>query len=169
MGGGLIVADFNTIVAENLAKVSKLIIGKINIKLIFELRFNQWKNIDSVLKWFINKDPQKDSFIVHNGLLILILVKKFYSSINKDILTNPIQNFAKLYTTIDDKSLRLTCTVENPSCFTLGDETWKKKSTENNFDVIMGSFNDAGICELVGYYIETFTVKSRKYTCYNQL
>ena len=115
MGGGLIVADFNTIVAENLAKVSKLIIGKINIKLIFELRFNQWKNTDSVLKWFINKDPQKDSFIVHNGLLILILVKKFYSSINKDILTNPIQNFAKLYTTIDDKSLRLTCTVENPS------------------------------------------------------
>ena len=57
MGGGLIVADFNTIVAENLAKVSKLIIGKINIKLIFELRFNQWKNTDSVLKWFINKDP----------------------------------------------------------------------------------------------------------------
>ena len=84
-------------------------------------------------------------------------------------MTNPIQNFAKLYTTIDDKSLRLLCTVENPYCFTLGDETWEKKSAENSFDVIMGSFNDTGICELVGYYTETFTLKSRKYTCYNQL
>ena len=34
-----------------------------------------------------------------------------------------------------------------------GNETWK--STESCFDVIMGSFDGAEICELVGLYIQT--------------
>ena len=39
---------------NELGKVSKSIIEKINKKLISELHFNQWKNTDSVLKWFID-------------------------------------------------------------------------------------------------------------------
>ena len=36
-----------------------------------------------------------------------------------------------------------------------GNETWKKKSTESCFDVTMGSFDGAEICELVGLYIQS--------------
>ena len=32
-------------------------------------------------------------------------------------------------------------------------ETWRKKSTERYFDVTMGSFDSAEICELAGLYI----------------
>ena len=38
---------------NELGKVSKLIIENINKKLISELHFKQWKNTNSVLKWFI--------------------------------------------------------------------------------------------------------------------
>ena len=34
-------------------------------------------------------------------------------------------------------------------------ETWKKKSTESCFDVTMGCFDGAEICELVGLYIQS--------------
>ena len=39
---------------NELGKVSKLIIENINKKLISELHFKQWKNANSVLKWFID-------------------------------------------------------------------------------------------------------------------
>ena len=81
-------------------KVSKLITDKINKKLISELHFNQWKNTDSVLKWFIDISNKKDNSFIQ------LDIKEFYPSINEDILTNAIQ-FAKLHTTIDEKDLRL--------------------------------------------------------------
>ena len=112
--------------------VSRLIILKINEKLILDLHFNQRKNTDSVLKWFIDKE--------------------FYPSINKDILTNVIQ-FAKLHTTIDDKDFRLIV-LRRKSLLLLGNETWKKKPAKSCFDVTMGRFDGAGICELVGIYIQ---------------
>ena len=49
---------------NELGKVSKLIIEKINKKLISELHFNQWKNTNSFLKWFIDISNKKNcSFI----------------------------------------------------------------------------------------------------------
>ena len=36
-----------------------------------------------------------------------------------------------------------------------GYKIWKKKSTGSCFDVIMGSFYGAEICELVGLYIQS--------------
>ena len=128
-------------------KVNKLIIEKINKKLISELHFNQWKNTNSVLKWFIDISNKKDCSFIQ------LDIKEFHQSINKDILTNAIQ-FAKLHTTIDDKDLRLIMHCRKSLLF-LGKETWKKKSTESCFDVTMGSFDGAEICELVGLYIQS--------------
>ena len=44
-----------------LGKVSKLMIEKINKKLISELHLSHWKNTDSVLKLFIDISNKKDS------------------------------------------------------------------------------------------------------------
>ena len=132
---------------NELGKVSKLIIEKINKKLISELHFNQWKNTNSVLKWFIDISNKKDCSFIQ------LDIKEFYPSTNEDILTNAIQ-FAKLHTTIDDKDLRLIMHCRKSLPF-FGNETWKKKSTESCFDVTMGSFDGAEICELVGLYIQS--------------
>ena len=132
---------------NELGKVSKLIIEKVNQKLISELHFNQWKNTNSVLKWFIDISNKKDCSFIQ------LDIKEFYPSINKDTLTNAIQ-LAKLHTTIDDKDLRLIMHYRK-SLLSFGNETWKKKSTESCFDVTMGSFDGAEICELVGLYIQS--------------
>ena len=68
-------------------------------------------------------------------------------------MTNAIQ-FARLHATIDDKDLRLIMHCKKSLLF-FGNETWKKKSTESCFDVTMGSFDGAEICELVGLYIQS--------------
>ena len=66
---------------NELDKVSKLMIEKINKKLISELHFNQWKNTNSVLKWFIDISNKKDCSFIQ------LDIKEFYPSINEDILT----------------------------------------------------------------------------------
>ena len=49
---------------NELGKVSKLFIEKIDEKPILELHFNEWKNTSSVLKWFVDVSNKKDcSFI----------------------------------------------------------------------------------------------------------
>ena len=65
---------------------------------------------------------------------------------NEDNLTNAIQ-FEKLDTTIDDKDLCLIMHCRKSFLF-FGNKTWEKKSTESCFDVTMGSFDGAEICEL---------------------
>ena len=68
-------------------------------------------------------------------------------------MTNAIQ-FAKLHTTIDDKDLRLAMDCRKSLLFS-SNETWKKKSTQSCFDVTMGSFDGAGISELVALYTQS--------------
>ena len=125
----------------------KLIIEKINKKLISELHFSQWRKTDSVLKWFTDIPNKKDSSFIQ------LDIKEFYPSINKDILTNAIQ-FAKLHTTIDNKDLSLIMHCRK-SLLICSNETWKKKSTESWFNVTMDSFDGAEISELVGPYIQS--------------
>ena len=36
-----------------------------------------------------------------------------------------------------------------------GDEAWKKKDTDTTFDVTMGSYDGADLCELIGIYIQS--------------
>ena len=98
------------------------------------------------MKWFIDISNKNDCSFIQ------LDIKEFYPSINEDILTNAIQ-FAKLHTTIDDKDLRLITHCRKSLLF-FGNETWKKKSAESCFDVTMGSFDVAEICELVGLYIQ---------------
>ena len=85
-------------------------------------------------------------------MIIQLDIKEFHPSFNEDILTNAIQ-FAKLHK-IDDKDLYLIMHCGKSLLF-FGSETWKKKSTESCFDVTMGSFDGAEICELVGLYIQS--------------
>ena len=124
--------------------ISKIILDKINAKVRQSQKLNQWKNTTDVLHWFKNlRDKSKSKFIKFD-------IVEFYPSITKQLLAKAIQ-FASQYADIsdDDKNIIMHCR----KCL-LFDESdiWCKKQQEN-FDVTMGSFDGAEICELVGLFL----------------
>ena len=49
---------------NDIGRISKVILGKINSSLIKQLRVNQWKNTQNVIEWFINiEEKSKYKFI----------------------------------------------------------------------------------------------------------
>ena len=80
-------------------------------------------------------------------------IKEFYPSITKSTLENAL-DFAKQHVEITDKDMRTILHCRKSLLFYNG-EAWKKKETEQCFDVTMGSYDGAEICELIGilYYI----------------
>ena len=132
---------------NELGKVNQLIIDKVNKKDISELHFNQWKNINSVLKWFIDISNKKDSSSIQLDM------KEFYPSINKNILANSIQ-LEKMYLTIDNKDLRLIMHCRKSLQF-FGEETWENNSIESCFGVMMASFDGDVISGFVGFHIQS--------------
>ena len=78
-------------------------------------------------------------------------IAEFYPSISEEILDNAIL-FAQQYIHIPEKDLR-TIKHCKKSLLYNNNEPWEKKNTESCFDVTMGSFDGAEICELVGIHI----------------
>ena len=120
---------------------------KINSDIIEKLQFNQWCNTDAVLKWFNSiTDKSKCSFIQFD-------IRECYPLITKNILHQTLK-FAKQHKNIDKNDLRIINHYSKSLLF-FDTKTWNKKLTDSCFDVTMGSFDGAEICELVGLYIQS--------------
>jgi len=78
-------------------------------------------------------------------------IKEFYPSITKKILNNAIK-FAQVHTSITKEEIRTILHCRKSLLF-FGKEAWKKKDMPDCFDVTMGSFDGAEVCELVGIFI----------------
>ena len=88
-------------------------------------------------------------------------IKEFYPSITKIIFEDAL-DFAKTQTTIGRDEIRTIKHCRKSLLFS-GNETWVKKNSNNCFDVTMGSYDGAEICELVGLYIlDTLSKKLNK-------
>jgi len=83
--------------------------------------------------------------------IFLSFVLYTHPAITKELL-NEALGFAKLHTTISDKELRTIYHCRKSLLF-FNNEAWMKKDTNDSFDVTMGSFDGAKICELVGLLI----------------
>ena len=130
---------------SELGHVSKTYLDKIIITIRDKLKLNQWKNTTDPIAWFSKiKDKQKCTFIQLD-------IKEFYPSISKNILEDTIK-FAKKHTEISAEILRIIKHCRKSLLF-FKNEPWKKKDSHDCFDVTMGSFDGAEICELVGLYI----------------
>ena len=102
---------------------------------------NQWRNTQEVISWFKGiKNKEKSSFTKFG-------IVDFYPSISKDLLTNAI-NCACIVTTIDKKVIDTIVHSRKLLLFS-NNEIWVKKDNPN-FDVAMGSFDGAEVCELFG-------------------
>ena len=125
--------------------VSKHILDEINSAIIRSTQINQWKNTSSVLSWFNSLENKETlSFICFD-------VCEFYPSINEKLLSKAL-DFASKYRPISRHERDIILHAKRSLLFS-NDSTWEKKSSNDLFDVTMGSFDGAETCELVGCYL----------------
>ena len=62
---------------NEVGKISKIVLEKINKKLLKELDFNQWKNTDDAIQWFRNIQNKSECKFIQ------LDIKEFYPSITE--------------------------------------------------------------------------------------
>ena len=131
---------------SELGRVSKQILDNVNNALRSRTEVNQWRNSTAVIEWFTAlRNKQKYTFILFD-------IANFYPSISESLLRKSI-NFAKLYTDISDNDINIIMHARKSLLFDNGTAWIKRDSNKDYFDVTMGSYDGAEICELVGLYI----------------
>ena len=130
---------------SEIGKISKSILENINRNLLKLLQVNQWRNSESVIKWFYSIENKSQCKFIQ------LDIAEFYPSISEEILDNAIL-FAQQYINIRGKDLRIIKHCRKSLLYN-NNEPWKKKNTESCFEVTMGSVDGAEICELVGIRI----------------
>ena len=118
---------------------------KINEKVRSCCNLNQWKNSHGVIDWFSNlKSKNRLTFLVFD-------IVDFYPSISKDLLIDAI-DFARQYTNISEHEKDVILHSRKSLLFD-NEQPWSKRNNSSLFDVTMGSYDGAEICELVGLFI----------------
>ena len=124
--------------------VSRQILQAKNKEIRTSTGLNQWRRTSSVIEWFTNLVRKtKLKFIKFD-------VVEFYRSITETLLTNSI-TWAKTKTTISQEDEAIIMHARKSLLFSEGD-TWTKQNGEL-FDVTMGSYDGAEVCELVGLFL----------------
>ncbi|XP_065665814.1 uncharacterized protein LOC136087319 [Hydra vulgaris] len=124
---------------NEVGRISKDILSKINTDLRNILQLNQWKNTRNVIDWFkAIKDKHLYKFLVFD-------IIDFYPSISETLLKNSI-NFAKQHLTLNKENISLIFHARKSLLFN-NDQVWIKQSS-GLFDVSMGAFDGAEVCEL---------------------
>ena len=137
---------------SEIGKVSKEIIANINSAVKKASNVNQWINTVNVIEWFKRIEDKS------NCIFVQFDIEEFYPSISKDLFLKSI-NYAKQFTSISQKDIDIILHARKSLLFGNG-KVWNKKFGDPEFDVTMGSFDGAEICELVGLYI--LSVLSKK-------
>ena len=130
---------------NNLGLVSKQILDRINNNIRSKTKLHQWKNTKSVVDWFSSIDEkQKHSFLVFD-------IVDFYPSISEDLLRLSLE-CAKQHTTVSEQEVEIILHSRKTLLFDKNDP-WVKRGDSPMFDVAMGCYDGAEVCELVGLYI----------------
>ena len=126
-----------------IGKVSKRIVENV-VNVVRNITgYLQWKNTLSVLQWFKGIVNKK------NFTFIQFDICEFYPSISEKLLKDSIQ-WAETFIPISDDQKQIIFHVRQNFLFDK-DQPWVKKN--KNFDVPMGAYDSAEICELVGLYL----------------
>ena len=126
-----------------LGKVSKQLVEKIVYDVKTATNIKHWKNTNDVVSWFNSIENKcKHVFISFD-------ICDFYPSITNKLLEKSL-TFASQFSNISVEDIRIIKHTKKTTLFK--DSTpWAKKSSD--FDVTMGSFDGAEVCELVGLYL----------------
>ena len=131
---------------SEIGHISKSITERIVKEVAESTQYNQWRNTATVLEWFNGiADKSRTRFIKFD-------ICNFYPSITEHLLDKAIL-FAKQHTNVTEKEITIIKHARKSLLFNQSTE-WVKRNSENElFDVTMGSFDGAEICELVGLYL----------------
>ena len=124
-------------------------LDKVNTHLRTILNVNQWRNTQNVIEWFGNiEQKSRHSFISFN-------IVDFYPSISEYLLDQAL-SWASRLADISHEDISIIKHAKKSLLFNNG----KKNNNSNLFDVTMGSYDGAEICELVGLFILNHLGKS---------
>ena len=127
-----------------LGMVSKQMLEQIIQAVKTKTQLLQWKNPDSVINWFTNlKNKDKLLFIQFD-------VVDFYGSISQVLVKNSL-TFAARHIPISEDEKVTILQATNSFLFSKNQE-WIKKNG-GTFDITMGGYHGAEICELVGIFL----------------
>ena len=129
---------------SQIGKVSKAILDRIICSVKEATKVNLWKNTQSVIDWF-NGIEEKPSHT-----FVCFDVVDFYPSITENLLKQALE-FASQFTVISKEEKEIILHARKSLLFVNG-RPWMKK-TKGMFDVTMGSFDGAEVCELVGTFL----------------
>ena len=129
---------------SELGMISKQMLSKIIATVKTKSQLQQWKNSDSVIDWFTKlEDKQKLHFIQFD-------IVNFYGSITPELVRNALV-FASEFVDISNDTKSTMMQATNSFLCSDGD-TWIKKEG-NTFDITMGGYHGAEVCDLCGLYI----------------
>ena len=116
------------------------------------LNVNQWRNTQNVIEWFGNiEQKSRHSFISFD-------IVDFYPSISENLLDQAL-SWASGLADISHEDISIIKHARKSLLFNNG-KPWVKNNNSNLFDVTMGSYDGAEICELVGLFILNHLGKS---------
>ncbi|PIK40960.1 hypothetical protein BSL78_22189 [Apostichopus japonicus] len=129
-----------------MGRVSKQILDRINNNIRAKISVNQWRNTASVLKWFNGlNEKSKLTFLIFD-------IVDFYPSISEDLLSKCL-TWAKTYDNIRDIEYAAIKHARRSLLYDNKGTPWVKREAYKEFDVSMGAFDGAEVCELVGLFI----------------
>ena len=121
-----------------------MILENINKELRNKLQLKQWNNTTAVINWCKKiENKNKCKFMIFD-------IKDFYSSISKKLLDDSI-NFARQHIQIKREDFSIIQHARKSLLYNK-EIPWQKKNT-NLFDVAMGAYDGAEVCELVGLFL----------------
>ena len=107
-------------------------------------QLQQWKNSDSVIEWFSALEHKERLNFIQFDLV------NFYGSITPQLLNDAL-TFAAKYKAISDETKSTILQAANSFLCSDG-KIWIKKQG-GTFDITMGGFHGAEICDLIGLFI----------------
>ena len=129
---------------NELGRLSKFFIQAVNKEFRHKLSMNQWKNTDDVIDWFKSiKDKQHCKFVIFD-------IKDFYPSVKESLLKQSL-DFAEKYIKVTSEDKAIIKHARKSLHFNK-QQIWIKKES-GLFDVTMGAYDGAEVCELVGIFI----------------
>ena len=130
---------------SELGRISKDILQNINTTLRTQLGVNQWQDPAQVIDWFKNIEAKAScTFTTFD-------VVDFYPSITETLLRKAV-NFAKRHIDISQENIELIFHCRKTLLYH-GETPWIKKKNGGRFDVSMGSYDGAEVCEIVGLFL----------------
>ena len=125
--------------------VSKHVLEKVVSVLRDKADIRLWKNSAAVIDWFKGIGRKSDCTFVCFDII------DFYPSITDSLLKDALQ-FARQYVPITSNDEDIIFHSRKSLLFGNG-RTWIKQQKGSPFDVTMGSYDGAEVCELVGAFM----------------